>query len=157
MHGRSSLLFILSLVLVIFVIACAHTPRMSKDRETEYIRMLREEFFKSHPEGEFNENIKRGEVLAGMGFLEVLASWGLPTSRSQSKDKSTEYWTYFGYDDASKDWSRYTFVFEQSRLLEWEMTRHVPGNRRTESIEPRHVSRFPLDVKQAPDRLTSKR
>ena len=56
---------------------------MSQDQETEYIRMLRQEFFKTHPDGKYNEHIKKGEVVRGMDFLEVLASWGNPDAREK--------------------------------------------------------------------------
>jgi hypothetical protein len=97
---------------------------MSEENETDYIRMLREEFFKTHPDGMYNEHIARGEVVIGMDYLEVLASWGNPGSREKPTD-NVEYWTYLDEDEDSKDWIRYKFIFRKNRLEDWELTRHV--------------------------------
>jgi hypothetical protein len=97
---------------------------MNEENETDYIRMLREEFFKTHPDGTYNEHIARGEVVVGMDYLEVLASWGNPGSREKPTD-NVEYWTYLDEDEDSKDWIRYKFVFRKNRLEDWELTRHV--------------------------------
>ena len=117
---------VLPLLLVILIVACSHAPRISEESETDYIRMLREEFFKSNPDGEYNENIARGEVVRGMDFLEVLASWGNPGAREKPTD-NVEYWMYLDNDEDSKDYVRYKFIFRKNRLDDWELDRHVAG------------------------------
>jgi hypothetical protein len=113
-------------MLVVLAFACSQTPRMSEENETDYIRMLREEFFKTHPEGKFNEYISRGEVVRGMDFLEVLASWGNPNKREKPTE-SVEFWTYLDEDEDSQDWVQYKFVFRKNVLDDWEVARHVAG------------------------------
>jgi hypothetical protein len=101
---------------------------MSEENETEYIRMLREEFFKTHPDGEYNEYITRGEVVRGMDFLEVLASWGNPNKREKPTE-NVEYWLYRDDDENSGDWVQYKIVFRKNVLDDWELTRHVADGR----------------------------
>jgi len=97
---------------------------MSQENETDYVRMLREEYFKTHPDGLYNEHIARGEVVRGMDFLEVLASWGNPGAREKPTD-NVEYWMYLDEDEDSKDSVQYKFIFKKNRLDDWELTRHV--------------------------------
>jgi hypothetical protein len=86
--------------------------------------MLREEFFETHPNGVYNEFIARGEVVRGMDFLEVLASWGNPTKR-EKPSPDVEYWVYLEEYEETKDWVQYKFVFRKSLLDNWEVARHV--------------------------------
>ena len=131
---------VLPLILVVAILACSQTPRMSQENETDYIRMLREEFFKTHPDGPYNEHIAKGEVVVGMDFLEVLASWGNPGSREKPAE-NVEFWMYLDEDEDSKDWVRYKFIFRKNRLDDWELTRHVAagGILDTEQKQPQNV------------------
>ena len=85
--------------------------------------MLRSEFFKTNPNGVYNEYIERGEVVRGMDFMEVLASWGNPIKR-EKPTPNVEYWVYLEEDEDSKDWVQYKFVFKKSLLDDWELERH---------------------------------
>lgn len=123
MNSTPRLLRALPFLLIAFVFACSQNPRKSQDGETEYIRMLRDEFFKTHPNGVYNEYIARGEVVRGMDFLEVLASWGNPIKR-EKPTPNVEYWLYLEEDADSKDWVQYKFVFKKSVLDDWEVARH---------------------------------
>lgn len=114
----------LPFLFVALALACSHNPRRDQTTETDYIRMLREEFFQSNPDGVHNEYIARGEVVRGMDFLEVLASWGNPIKREQPTP-DVEYWVYLEEDEESKDWIQYKFVFRKSVLDDWEVARHV--------------------------------
>ena len=114
----------LPLLFLVVAFACSQTPRMSQEDETDYIRMLRDEYFETNPDGQYNEYIARGEVVRGMDFLEVLASWGNPGKR-EKPGPSVEYWLYEEKDEASQDWIRYKFVFRGNVLDDWELTRHV--------------------------------
>jgi hypothetical protein len=84
--------------------------------------MLRSEYFKTNPNGVYNEYIERGEVVRGMDFLEVLASWGNPIKR-EKPSPSIEFWVYLEEDEESKDWVQYKFVFNKSVLDDWEISR----------------------------------
>jgi len=118
----------LPLLPLLLIVACSHTPRMDDTKETDYIRMLREEFFKTHPDGQYNEYIARGEVVKGMDFLEVLASWGNPNKREKPTD-NVEYWIYLDVDEDSMDWVQYKFEFRKSVLSDWDLSRHVATGR----------------------------
>jgi hypothetical protein len=122
----------LPLLPLLLIVACSQTPRMSDTKETDYIRMLREEFFKTHPDGQYNEYIAKGEVVKGMDFLEVLASWGNPNKREKPTD-NVEYWIYLEVDEASMDWVQYKFEFRKSALSDWELARHVATGREIDS------------------------
>ena len=124
MFRTSGSLRVLLLSLVVLLLACSHTPRMDENLETDYIRMLRAEFFKSYPDGEYNEYIARGEIVAGMDFLEVVASWGNPQKRLKLSD-NVEYWTYVEVDADSKDAFEYKFVFKKNILDSWELSRQI--------------------------------
>jgi hypothetical protein len=119
---------VLPLLLVLSIIACSQAPRMSQENETDYVRMLREEFFKSHPDGLYNEHIAKGEVVRGMDFLEVLASWGNPGSR-EIPTVNVEYWMYVDEDEDSTDKVEYKFIFRKNQLDDWELTRFVATGR----------------------------
>jgi hypothetical protein len=106
-------------------LACSQNPRRSETDESDYIRMLRDEFFKTNPNGVYNEYIARGEVVRGMDFLEVLASWGNPTKR-EKPSPNMEYWVYLDEDEDSKDWVQYTFLFKKSVLEDWQLDRQGP-------------------------------
>lgn len=122
MCGTRRFFLVLPMLLVVSVLSCSHTPRMSHDQETEYIRMLRQEFFKTNPDGEYNDRIRKGEVVRGMDFLEVLASWGNPDARRKPTE-NVEHWTYLELDEDSKDSVRYMFIFKKNILFDWELNR----------------------------------
>jgi hypothetical protein len=122
----------LPLLTLLLIVACSQTPRIDDTQETEYIRMLREEFFKTHPDGQYNENIARGEVLKGMDFLEVLASWGNPNKREKPTD-NVEYWIYLEVDEDSMDWVQYKFEFRKNVLSDWDLSRHVATGKEIDS------------------------
>jgi len=102
---------------------CAHAPR-SFDESTATLA-IRSDYLETHPDGQFNDLIARGEVEKGMSFFEVLAAWGLPEWRARTQDARYELWGYLARDEASQDWTRFTFTFEKKALVEWEISRHV--------------------------------
>jgi hypothetical protein len=121
MYRRASLVLPL---LMLILPSCSTQLHTSKEVPSSYVLALREEYFASNPDGQYNENIRNGEVVRGMDFLEVLASWGHPAERK--KDSQTmEEWTYREIDEVSKDWVEYTFMFRQSILEDWSIARHV--------------------------------
>ncbi len=108
------------------VSSCSYHPKV--EEESQDVLTIRQEFLLANPNGIHNASISRGEVMKGMGFMEVLAAWGLPEARERIRDKELEYWSYFFRDDDSRDWTRYTFTFERSELIEWDTARHVARN-----------------------------
>jgi hypothetical protein len=109
--------------LLLILPSCSHNPRMLSGTESDYLLKLRAEYLASNPNGMYNEYVERGEVVKGMDFLEVLASWGHPEIRKK-ESSLTEQWTYTEVDEASKDWVVYVFTFRRNVLSEWDLYRH---------------------------------
>ena len=106
--------------------ACAHAPNALDDGVT--VAKLRQDYLKKNPNGQYNYYIVHGQVVKGMKHVEVMASWGLPESRRLSKDRKVEYWTFYGKDNDSWDWIRYTLEFEENVLTGWDVDRHYAKN-----------------------------
>lgn len=125
---RSTLALTLAVLTTIFVTGCAHSPRVMD--ETSSMLTIRSDYLETNPDGPFNSHIMSGEVVKGMNYVEVLASWGVPHARYRTNvgEDEVEYWHYLARDDVSKDWTQYTFVFEKKSLVEWDMMRHVSKN-----------------------------
>jgi hypothetical protein len=102
---------------------CATTPPSRS--ETPAIRELRDDYFRSFPDGPHNDHIKRGEIVKGMSLFEVLASWGIPDARVVSAEGSHERWIYVLLDDLSLDWVGYEYEFTGNALVDWTTTRNV--------------------------------
>jgi hypothetical protein len=103
--------------------SCATAPPTRT--ATPAIHDLRDDYFRTFPEGPNNEHIRRGEVVKGMNLFEVLASWGVPDGRVVSSDGSEERWIYVLLDDLSMDWICYEYEFTANALIDWTTTRNV--------------------------------
>lgn len=114
------------LVLPLLLSTCSNQQRAINDDIS--VLQMREDYVQKHPAGRYNRFIEKGEIVRGMNLIEVSASWGLPEARWKSKDKAFEYWTFFGQDEISGDWSRYTLVFEKNVLVDWMLDRHFAKN-----------------------------
>ncbi len=114
---------ILLLPLLLPLLGSCTSNLQKVDKNSSYLLALRAEYFASNPDGEFNDYIERGEIVKGMDFLEVLASWGHPAARSKRSD-TTELWTYREINQGTKDWIEYTFTFRSNVLGDWKITRH---------------------------------
>jgi len=118
-------LLALSLLLPVLVLSsCSTNLKKVDDKDSSYIMALRSEYFASNPDGQYNEYIKNSEVVKGMDFLEVLSSWGHPSSRLR-KSETTELWTYREMEEVNQDWIEYTFTFRSSILGDWTIARHT--------------------------------
>ncbi len=113
--------------------SCAHSPRVID--ENEAVLSIRTDYLRSNPAGPYNDFIRRGEVVKGMNYVEVLAAWGFPESRLRVPERSAEYWRYVSRDELSRDWIQYTFVFEGDALAEWEMMRQASKGRAVSLVE----------------------
>lgn len=114
---------VLSAVVALLAVACSYTPRSSK--VNDYILSLRHDYLSTHPDGEFNEYVRRGEVVKGMDYLAVLAAWGHPDRRLVPSESTLEYWTYIEEDENSKDTVAYKFTFRKSKLYTWNVNRQI--------------------------------
>ncbi len=128
---RRTVLIIACLPLLLLATSCTYNPRMVSGTESDYLLQLRQEYLNSNPDGEYNEYIKRGEVVKGMDFLEVLAAWGHPERRKKD-DSLTEHWVYHEFDETSKDAIWYTFTFRRNILAEWSLSREFADGGRVD-------------------------
>jgi hypothetical protein len=127
--SRTSTMILIAVVMALISTGCAHSPRAIEVSPS--VLAIRGDFLDSNPDGPFNIYIERGEVVRGMNFVEVLASWGAPRARYRTESETVgtvEYWHYFWRDETSQDWTQFTFVFERKQLAEWDITRHVSKN-----------------------------
>lgn len=107
-----------SLVVAIGIAAsCTHVPRSPNGSYT--IASVRKQYLDDHPDGKFNEQIIRGELVKGMNVIEVLASWGLPERRQWAGNSSEESWVYTARDEHSQDVITYELVFKARVLSRW--------------------------------------
>lgn len=113
------------MVLFALVASCAHSPRSYKNSEA--IKQIRLDYIRSNPDGQYNEHIRNGEVVKGMGFMGVLASWGLPNVRRVSEGGMYEYWTYFTEDKAAGMWTMYELMFKDEMLASWAVDKNITG------------------------------
>lgn len=113
------------ILLFALVTSCAHSPRSYKDSEA--IKQIRLEYIRSNPDGQHNNHIMKGEVVKGMGFMGVLASWGLPNVRRISESSLYEYWTYFTEDEAAGMWTMYELMFKDQMLVSWVIDKNIAG------------------------------
>jgi len=115
------------ILLPLLLIGCSsQLPRVETTQS--YLLELRAEYLAANPDGEFNEHVEQGEVVKGMDYLAVLASWGLPARRATRSDV-TEDWVYREVDETTQAWVEYTFTFRHSVLDDWEIARNNAGGR----------------------------
>lgn len=103
--------------------SCATAP--PSRTATPAIQELRDDYFRTFPEGPHNDHIRRGEVVKGMSLFEVLASWGIPDARVVSEQGDRERWIYVLLDELSMDWIGYEYEFTANALIDWSTTRNV--------------------------------
>lgn len=115
-----------ALVLLSFVVIGCSSQLPSMDTSPDYVLELRAEYLAAHPDGEFNEYVQRGEVVKGMDYLAVLASWGHPTRRARISNVS-EDWIYHEVDEDTDSWMEFKFVFHNNILDDWEIARFNGG------------------------------
>ncbi len=111
----ATLVFVVSFVIA--VSACSSMLRI--DRDSADRTDIRENYLQNNPDGPHNARITNGEVVKGMGVIEVLASWGLPDVRRSSQQTSAEFWTYYTVDERSQMVSSYDLVFDNRVLSRW--------------------------------------
>ena len=128
--------------------SCAYSPRAID--ENDAVLSIRGDYLRSNPTGTYNDFIRRGEVVKGMNYVEVLAAWGFPESRLRVPERSAEYWRYVSRDEVSRDWIQYTFIFEDNALAEWEMMRQASKGRAVSLVEFRDPADLPPDGMRPP-------
>lgn len=94
--------------------SCSHAPRLAKAPAAR--DDLRAEYLRNNPDGKFNNHIIRGEVVKGMGSIEVLAAWGVPNLRRSGRAEIAEYWIYYSLDDHTKTYTLYELGFRERVL-----------------------------------------
>ena len=81
----------------------------------------REEYIALHPGGEYNVNIRNGEITQGMNTNEVMASWGYPNVYLTSKSDPREHWIYYVQNEDSKSYLIYSLNFKGASLVGWDI------------------------------------
>jgi hypothetical protein len=109
----------------LFASCATHPPARDADDHTLDFRT---DYLQTHPNGPFNRSIERGEITLGMGYEDVLASWGIPDARERSEAQWQERWTYTVTDPWNRDWVRYDIIFEKGALSTWEIMRNVSSS-----------------------------
>jgi hypothetical protein len=126
MHPRTSrgqIALLLWITASALLSGCATAP--PSRTVTPAIRELRDDYFRTFPQGPNNDHIRRGEIVRGMNLFEVLASWGIPDARVVSPEGNREHWIYVLLDDLSMDWICYEYEFLGNSLADWTTTRNV--------------------------------
>ena len=81
----------------------------------------REEYVKLHPECQFNDLIREGEITRGMNVHEVIAAWGMPNIYAISQKSPSEHWIYYVRDREALSMLIYTLTFEDDTLRVWDI------------------------------------
>ena len=133
-------------LLSLLVIGCS-SQLPSMETSQGYVLELRAEYLAADPDGEFNEHVKRGEVVKGMDYMAVLASWGHPARRSRRSDVA-EDWVYREVDEETDTWMEFKFSFRYSVLDDWEIARHNGGARELDLTRQNDVlTRYGTDTR----------
>jgi hypothetical protein len=137
------MIFRISIAITLFAMlaSCSHTPRSYKDSVA--MKQIRLDYVKNHPDGEFNQHVKRGEVVKGMSFMGVLASWGLPNVRRISQGNIYEYWIYYTEDKDAGMWTKYELAFKDETLVGWTIDKNMAGSGGTRLLDE---SRIPVSI-----------
>lgn len=109
------------LVAAIVIVQLGCTGRSGVEKEYFISPEARQGYVVEHPDGRFNEYIENGEITRGMGYNEVIASWGLPNVYLHSTKAPREYWFYYVEDVNSASVLIYTLCFDMAILGDWEI------------------------------------
>jgi len=112
-------------LLLLLLAGCATTAtlELSQDVRPEYVKELRAEFVRSYPYSPYQQQVKNGEVVAGMDMFGVLAAWGRPANLVRQSDE-LEKWVYYDVDDVSGDALEYDLLFWEGVLSSWKTRVH---------------------------------
>ena len=120
-----------AVLLPLLLIGCS-SPLPRVETSPSYLLELRAEYLAMNPDGEFNVHVEQGEVVKGMDYLAVLASWGYPTRRER-RGETREDWVYREVDETTQAWIEYTFIFRHNVLGGWDIARNSAGGRGLET------------------------
>ena len=109
------------LVAATILIQLGCTGRSSIEKEYFITPEARQVYVAEHPDGQFNEHIRNGEITRGMDYNDVIASWGLPNVYLHSTKAAREFWFYYVEDVNSASVLIYTLCFEENILGDWDI------------------------------------
>lgn len=112
-------------VLFAMLVSCSHSPKTLRDSEA--IRQIRLDYIRNNPDSPYKDYILKGEVVKGMNFMSVLASWGLPNVRRISEGLVYEHWIYYTQDKAAGVWNIYELIFRDQTLVGWKIDKNIAG------------------------------
>jgi len=117
---------LLSVSLLVLVVGCASSLRLTRDPRADRLADLRAEYFAMNPDSPYRNNVERGEVVKGMDAFGVLASWGSPERRARDED-AAERWVYVDTDENSGNSIEYALSFREGLVDSWTTLRHAYG------------------------------
>lgn len=103
--------------------SCAHAPQLYDNSKAMQEERLA--YVESHPGGEFNDHILKGEIAKGMNEAAVIASWGMPEIRKEVESGLYEQWVYADKDTVSQRWTIFSLAFQDNTLMQWVITENV--------------------------------
>ncbi|MBN1884598.1 MAG: hypothetical protein JW876_03605 [Candidatus Krumholzibacteriota bacterium] len=112
---------ILTVLLASIVTGCGCAGMSTVEREYLTEPASREQYLVDHPGCAFIRHIRNGEIVRGMVFDEVMASWGLPNVYMASEGTPREYWIYYVQGEDTRSILIYTLLFHDSCLEQWEI------------------------------------
>jgi hypothetical protein len=109
-------------VLLALLAACGASTLRRSQSDFSDLADLRSEYVTRHPDSPYCENVSRGEIVKGMDVFGVIASWGIPESRTPDGPEF-ERWLYVDLDDVSREPVGYALQFEKGVLRSWDVQR----------------------------------
>ncbi len=113
----TSLLLVSLFAISLFGCACLFTTERIETTSLE----SREAYIDFHPDGQYNDCIRNGEITKGMDIHEVIASWGLPNVYLVARKEPTEQWIYYLEDNDTRSVLVYTLAFKDDILSGWDI------------------------------------
>ncbi len=109
----------LALLAALLIVGCSTVSTVERAELTDPIS--REDYIANHPECQFKDFIKNGEIVRGMTIYDVIASWGLPNVYITGKENDNEYWIYYIGVENSNSILIYTLTFNEDTLKDWDI------------------------------------
>jgi len=107
-------------VLISGVLGCSGMVQVEKDGLMDD-SSIRARYLEEHPECEYADNIRNGEVTGGMNQEEVKASWGMPNAIIVEEEIRNQFWVYYTRGSDSGSVMIYTLDFKEDRLEDWNI------------------------------------
>ncbi len=122
-------------VLLAVLTACGASTLRRSQSDFSDLAGVRSEYVARHPDSPYIDNVARGEIVRGMDVFGVIASWGLPESRTPDGTEF-ERWLYIDIDDVASEPVGYALQFEKGVLRSWDVQRVGLGLKVRDTTSP---------------------